>query len=193
MIFNKTTLSLYFWCTAIYGDWGLGGVKAACGESLNVTPFHPVCLRKTLSLRLLSPQVHKSSTKCKPPGIQQEETGTLVTYINFWRRIIRKATRIYIHDSLRTNNKPVFEVCVSARAVSLPTNYITARLDRTDLHFSAYWSVLKDMRWVYHLMRIFWALCGESYAGSWELSAYVQDGDAVLNAKVQHSANGCFS
>ncbi len=28
-------------------------MKAACGESLNVTPFHPVCLRKTLSLRLL--------------------------------------------------------------------------------------------------------------------------------------------
>lgn len=59
-----------------------------------------------------SPQVHKSCTKCKPLGIQQEETGTLVTYINFWRRIIKKATRIYIYDSLRTNNKPVFEVCV---------------------------------------------------------------------------------
>jgi len=59
---NDKKISLYFWCTAIYGDWGLGGVKAACGESLNVTPFHPVCLRKTLSLHLLRctrPELHK--------------------------------------------------------------------------------------------------------------------------------------
>ncbi|KAG1937318.1 hypothetical protein F2P79_018201 [Pimephales promelas] len=31
--------------------------------------------------------------------------------------------------------------------VSLPPNCITARLNRTDSPFSAYWSVFKDMRW----------------------------------------------
>jgi len=44
----------------------------------------------------------QSCTKCKPQGIQQEEPGILVTYINFWRRILKKTTRIYIHDSVRT-------------------------------------------------------------------------------------------
>ncbi len=79
MILIKTFISCNSGITVIYGDRGLGGVTAACGESLDVTPFRPVCLRKTLSLRLL---------RCKPLGFQQEETGTLVTHIDFWRRII---------------------------------------------------------------------------------------------------------
>lgn len=162
--FNKTSLSCNFGITVIYGDRGLGGVKAACGESLNVTPFHPVCLRKTLSLRLLrctraaQNASHWAFNKKKPVHLWR----ILISGAESYRKRLEfiSTTQWGQITSLCLNC-----VCVIARAVSLPTNYITASLNRKDSPFSAYWGVSEDMRWVYYLMWIFWPLCGELYAG----------------------------